>query len=80
MNEAADFVVTIPIECKASLKTKETHLTGLKLYMKQYQLPLGILVNFSPHEIRRYDFGQIVSLPAYGIETLKHLAHSILPA
>lgn len=61
---------TIPLECKSSLQTKETHLKGLKTYMQEYALPLGILVNGDRFHVRRYDFGKIIVLPLYALESL----------
>lgn len=69
---------TVPIECKAALKTKETHLTGLKTYLREYGLGLGVIVNAAPFEIRYYDFGKIVTVPIYALEALPEILDSIL--
>jgi len=73
-----DFVAKIadrmvPIECKASLKTKETHLTGLKIYMREYGLDLGVIVNAAPFQIKTYDFGKILTVPIYALEALPEI-------
>ncbi len=60
----------VPIECKAALKTKETHLTGLKTYMREYGLKTGVIVNAAAFEVRSYDFGNILVLPIYALEAL----------
>lgn len=70
-----DFIIklnnrTIPVECKASLQTKDTHLKSLKEYMQTYQLDLGVITNAAPFEKRTYPFGTIISLPLYAIEAL----------
>jgi predicted AAA+ superfamily ATPase len=64
---------TVPIECKAALKTKETHLAGLKTHLREYGLGLGVIVNAAPFEIRTYDFGKIVTIPIYALEALPEI-------
>ncbi len=70
-----DFIIkttqgVFPIECKASFKSKETHLKALKAYMQEYKIKLGFLVNLAKFEIKKYPFGEIIVIPAYAIEAL----------
>ena len=64
---------TIPIECKAALKTKESHLTGLKKYMQEYTLDVGVVVNAAPFEKRTFPFGAIFACPLYAVEALPEI-------
>ena len=63
----------IPIECKAALKTKESHLTGLKKYMQEYTLDVGVVVNAAPFEKRTFPFGAIFACPLYAVEALPEI-------
>lgn len=70
-----DFIVktsaaTVPMECKASLKLKQSHLTGLKNYMRDYNLKTGIAITADKFHTLKFHFGNIINLPFYAIETL----------
>lgn len=70
-----DFVVKhhsrlVPMECKAALVLKDSHLGGVKDFMKIYKIPLGIVASLAPFEIRKvkevqFGQGKIVNLPLY---------------
>lgn len=70
-----DFVIKnknqiIPLECKATLRSKDSHLTGLKVYMREFNQKLGILASLAPFEIHRFSEGTIIRLPIYAMEAL----------
>ena len=73
-----DFVIKhknlmIPLECKASLRSKDSHLKGLKIYMREFNQEIGILVSLAPFEIHKFSSGIIIRLPFYAIEALPEL-------
>ena len=67
-----DFIDTVdgvptPIECKAALDIKLTHLKGLRGYLEHYGLERGVVVSFAPYREFRVDGRVIVNVPAYGV-------------
>ena len=66
-----DFV--IPLECKASLRLKDSHLKGLKIYMRKFNQKIGILLSLAPFEIHKFSSGMIIRLPIYALEALPEL-------
>src|SRR3989339_286134 len=62
--------VAIPLECKASLRSKDTHLKGLKIYMREFEQKIGVLLRLAPFEIHKFSAGTIIRLPVYAIEAL----------
>jgi predicted AAA+ superfamily ATPase len=78
-----DFVVshlrqTWPLECKATMDVKRTHLRGLIGYLKDYDLPVGIIVSLSPWKVfDTDDQRRIVNIPHYLLERLPGLLESI---
>jgi predicted AAA+ superfamily ATPase len=71
-----DFIVksgqgAIPVECKAALKVKGTHLKGLIDYMNLYQISTGYTVSLAPfEEQKRADGKTVINIPLYSAETL----------
>ncbi len=70
-----DFVVeqrnlNIPIECKAALKIKMTHLRGLRAYLESYDLKFGVVVSFAPYQQIQVDGRVILNIPAYLFSTI----------
>ncbi len=74
-----DFVVpwqesVIPIECKAALRVKNSHLGGLRDFMKRHRVPRGFLVSLAPFEIRPLSREEeIIVLPLYLMERWQEL-------
>lgn len=58
----------IPLECKSAPNIKNTHLGGLRDFMKIYKSSLGILAGLAPFEIRPFPEGKIMILPLYLME------------
>jgi predicted AAA+ superfamily ATPase len=69
-----DFVIKqgkqlIPIECKAALKIKNSHLGGVRDFMKIYDVPQAVLASLAPFERRKLPEGRhVIILPLYLIE------------
>lgn len=58
----------VPLECKSAPAIKNSHLGGLRDFMKLYKCPLGILAGLAPFEIRSLPEGKIMILPLYLLE------------
>ncbi|MEI6424394.1 MAG: AAA family ATPase [Lentisphaerota bacterium] len=71
-----DFIVkknnmSVPVECKASLKFDRKHIRGLLDYMSEYNVGTGILVSLAPYQqIDVPEIGKIINMPAYMLEAL----------
>ncbi len=71
-----DFVVKgeekiVPVECKAALSIKNSHLSGVVDFMKAYKISLGVVVGLAPFEIRKLtEHRKILVLPLYLGESL----------
>ena len=71
-----DFIVkknniSVPVECKASLKFDRKHIRGLLDYMSEYHVGTGILVSLAPYQqIDVPGTGKIINIPAYMLEAL----------
>ncbi|MBI4236916.1 MAG: ATP-binding protein [Deltaproteobacteria bacterium] len=78
-----DFVIqhrgtTIPIECKAALHIKNTHLTGLHDFLRQHHTTLGVLVGLAPLELRAVsDQEHVLIVPLYFMDWLHHLLNLV---
>ena len=78
-----DFVVpqaqrTWPLECKATLDVKRTHLRGVLGYLERYDLPAGIVVSLgSWKEFTVRDSRRIINIPAYMLERLPDLLNDL---
>ncbi len=74
-----DFVIpwkesVLPVECKSCLRVKNSHLGGLRDFMKRHRIPRGILVALAPFEARKLsDQEEIVILPLYLMERWQEL-------
>lgn len=56
----------IPIECKAALSIKNSHLGGLRTFMETYNLSLAVVVSLAPFEVRYLSENQkVINLPLY---------------
>ena len=72
-----DFIVkvdnrTIPIECKASLKSDRRQWQGVMEYLSQYREEVGVVVCLAPFSENRLANGaRVLSLPVYMVERLK---------
>ncbi len=62
--------LNIPIECKAALKIKMTHLRGLRAYLESYDLKFGVVVSFAPYQQIQVDGRVILNIPAYLFSTI----------
>lgn len=74
-----DFVVKyhsqlVPMECKAALTLKNSHVGGVRDFMKIYKTPLGIVAGLAPFEMRTMAEGKIMSLPLYLAEYWEKIA------
>jgi predicted AAA+ superfamily ATPase len=69
-----DFIVKIgesawPMECKASLSLKGTHLRGTLDYLKLYKIKYGFIMSAAPYEVRIMPGKEtIVNIPLYSAE------------
>jgi uncharacterized protein len=74
-----DFIVkrrdiTVPIECKASLKFDKKHVRGLTGYMSKYNVGVGILASLAPYQqIDVPSAGKIINVPVYMLEALDRI-------
>lgn len=73
-----DFIInieglTLPLECKSAFRLKQNHMTGVKAYMLEYRLPLGIVVSGNEFKIFEYPFGKILNVPFYAVESLPEM-------
>jgi predicted AAA+ superfamily ATPase len=72
-----DFIVkvdnrTIPIECKAALKSDRRQWQGVMEYLSQYREEVGVVVCLAPFSENRLANGaRVLSLPVYMVERLK---------
>lgn len=79
-----DFVVklgeqTVPVECKDALSISRRHLKGIRSYLDLYDLPVGVVLSFAPHEVfQRSPARRVVNLPAYMVEELALEAEPLL--
>jgi predicted AAA+ superfamily ATPase len=75
-----DFIVkigdrTIPIECKAALKSDRRQWLGVLEYLSQYGEDLGVVVSLAPFSETRLENGaRVLSLPAYLVERLSSIS------
>lgn len=60
---------TIPLECKAALKSKHTHIRSLKDACESMKLKQGILFNLAHPQEYNFDSYTIYTLPLYLAET-----------
>jgi len=66
-----DFVVkdgdgVMPVECKATVRIKGTHLGGIRGYLRQYGLHTGVIVSLAPYERIAGGEGMIIyNVPLY---------------
>ncbi|MFA6291918.1 MAG: AAA family ATPase [Victivallales bacterium] len=71
-----DFIVkkrdmSVPVECKASLKFDRKHIKGMLDYMSEYNVGIGILVSLAPYQQTDVPgTGKVINIPAYMLETL----------
>ena len=66
---------TIPVECKASLKTKSSHTEGLAAYCLRHGVNRALLVNFAPPARWKNNAGiTMTSLPLYMAERIPEIA------
>lgn len=64
----------VPVECKAALQAKRTHLRGLFAYLRFYEQRTGVFVSFAPYEeINGPGGAKIVNVPLYLAEVLERL-------
>lgn len=64
----------VPVECKAVLTLKGTHLRGLKDYLRQHPQPAGVMVSLAPFELVDDPQGfRIINVPLYLAEQLPEL-------
>lgn len=64
----------VPIECKATLRIKRTHLRGLSNYLHMHGQVLGVLVSFAPlGVVEGMEGATILNVPLYLVERLPEL-------
>ncbi|HMO19273.1 MAG TPA: AAA family ATPase [Oligoflexia bacterium] len=68
-NKEIDFVIqstlSIPAECKSSLKYSERNFYGLMQYLEISKQNSGILINLSPFKIKTLNEKKLINLPFY---------------
>ncbi|MBD3343814.1 MAG: AAA family ATPase [Chitinivibrionales bacterium] len=58
--------ITYPVECKASIKVKGSHLAGIRNYMHLYSVKTGFIISLAPYEkIVQKDGLTIYNIPLY---------------
>lgn len=78
-----DFIIkrhdhTIPVECKAALTIKNTHLNGVCDFMNHFKSSLGIVISLAPLELRTLpNKKRILIVPLYLAEYLFPLLDGI---
>jgi predicted AAA+ superfamily ATPase len=66
--------LSYPIECKAALHIKRTHLRGLFGYLKRYRQEVGLVVSFAPYQIIPGPEGtRIANVPLYLAEFIQDM-------
>ena len=66
---------SIPIECKAVLQLKRTHLRGLGAYLQQHGQAFGVMISCAPFDVVDGPKGtRIMNVPLYLAERLPELA------
>ncbi len=66
---------SIPIECKAVLQLKQTHLRGLGAYLQQHGQTFGVMISLAPFSLVDGPNGtNIMNVPLYLAERLLELA------
>lgn len=79
-----DFVIKrqgqlIPVECKAALKIKNSHLYGLRDFLKIHEQTVGVIVGLAPFETRPLSDGQkVIIVPMYLLGCLESIFKVIL--
>lgn len=74
-----DFVIktpqaAIPVECKAALRIKGTHIDGPRVYLRQYAQRTGAIVSLAPFQCIDCDEGMtVVNVPLYCAESLRDI-------
>jgi len=64
----------VPIECKATVQIKKTHLKGVLSYLEMYDQKKGVVVSLAPYErISLPDGIEIVNVPLYQAEYLDRM-------
>jgi len=64
----------VPVDCKATLQLKRTHLRGLLNYLSIHDQPLGVMVSFAPLEVvEGREGGRILNIPLYLAERIPEL-------
>lgn len=58
-------LLSVPLECKATLSAKNSHFSGLKQYLDVFGLHFGILVSAAPFRVIRSGKNALVNLPLY---------------
>jgi predicted AAA+ superfamily ATPase len=79
-----DFIVktgasTIPVECKAALRSDRRHWHGILEYLEQFNQNLGIVVSLAPLAETQLPSGKrVLNLPAYLLEQFDALVKKYL--
>ncbi len=78
-----DFVLkwknmTLPVECKASLKPNQNQYRCLDLYHKRFGNPVGIVVSLAPYSLTQRADYQILHLPAYALGSLEQILKELV--
>lgn len=68
----------VPMECKAAVTLKNSHLGGVFDFMEQYKSPFGMVVSLAPYETRKLrDKMRVVNIPLYLVEQWKSLVQQV---
>ncbi|OGS33342.1 MAG: hypothetical protein A2293_08700 [Elusimicrobia bacterium RIFOXYB2_FULL_49_7] len=71
-----DFIVkkgemTFPVECKATLQIRGTHLKGVLAYLDMFNLKTGVVISLAPYgEIACSGNRKVINVPLYAAEHL----------
>lgn len=63
----------VPIECKAVLQVKQTHLRGLRGYLRIHDQSVGVMVSLAPLSVEGRGDGKILNVPLYLAERIPEL-------
>lgn len=79
-----DFIIKrgtriIPVECKAALKIKNSHLYGVVDFLKIHRGGVGVVISLAPFEVRALsDKKRVALIPLYLLESIDAILEKIL--
>lgn len=68
----------IPVECKAAVRIKGTHIKGIKQYLEQYHQETGAIVSLAPFSITEVgEKTKVVNIPLYAAEHIGRILQGL---